>query len=561
MLATMVIGLALLCAAPVMALDVDFSGEFRLRGVNHDNIALSDPKSASQAWYDTRARIKTTFKVNDNISFITRFDALDNRKFGSQNTSTTLPNYQDYDEFEFDIAYAIVKTPYGAFLGGRMIGSQWGPSPQGDSNLKGKDRILWYVPIDKLSFGAYAEKQFEQDSNGYNTTADGDNDKYTALIQHKGENLQLGLLASLYDYRSFPTMRDLYRFKKTYNDYITAQSAAQTTGLTLAGARAQTYAALVGSGFTTAAAASVTENALQGGVGGLDGGGSMDTTAALLAPSVHSYYTADVSAQGTLATSASAANAGFPNVEAKAYILDPYVSGNFGPFSYFAEAIYAFGDADYVDPNATNILVNNQNIDVDALMYHLEGKYKFGPAAVRAGYWYMSGDDNTDDNKMQAIGYIENNRDMDILMILTGNPEELGTFNTLGGLGNFSADTTNLVNGQGTLATAGAKIIYAGIGWQAMDNLHLDFAFGNAKADKPPGINYYNWNTGTNFTTEWSEEVGNEYDFTLKWTPMENLEYKIRGGYLDAGDFWKQGSATAKIDNMYTLFHALTITF
>ncbi len=135
-------------------------------------------------------------------------------------------------------------------------------------------------------------------------------------------------------------------------------------------------------------------------------------------------------------------------------------------------------------------------------MYHLEGKYKFGPAAVRAGYWYMSGDDNTDDNKMQAIGYIENNRDMDILMILTGNPEELGTFNTLGGLGNFSADTTNLVNGQGTLATAGAKIIYAGIGWQAMDNLHLDFAFGNAKADKPPGINYYNWNTGTNFTTE-----------------------------------------------------------
>jgi len=150
---------------------------------------------------------------------------------------------------------------------------------------------------------------------------------------------------------------------------------------------------------------------------------------------------------------------------------------------------------------------------------------------------------------------------MDILLILTGNPHELGTFNTLGGLGNFSADTTNLINGQGTLATAGAKVIYVGLGWQVMDNLHLDFAFGNAKADKPPGTNYYNWNTGTNFTTDWDEEVGNEYDFTLKWTPMENLEYKVMGGYLDAGDFWKQGSTTTKIDNMYTLFHALTVTF
>ena len=170
-------------------------------------------------------------------------------------------------------------------------------------------------------------------------------------------------------------------------------------------------------------------------------------------------------------------------------------------------------------------------------------------------------DNNTDDNEMNAIGYIENNRDMNILLILTGNVHELGTYNTLGGLGNFSADATGTTAGTGTLATAGGKIIYVGLGWDVMENLHIDVAYGNAKADKPPGTNLINDATGANYTSDWDEDVGNEYDLTIKWTPMENLEYKIMGGYLDAGDFWKRGSTTAKIDNMYTLFHALTVTF
>jgi len=545
LLATMVIGLALLCAAPVMALDVDFSGEFRLRGVNHDNIALTDPKSASQAWYDTRARIKTTFKVNDNVSFITRFDALDNRKFGSQNTDTARPDYQNYQNFDFDIAYAIVKTPYGAFLGGRMIGSQWGPSPMGDSNLKGKDRLLWYVPIDKLSFGAYAEKSFEQDSNGYSGRADADNDKYTGFIQHKGESFQAGLLLSHYDFRAFPTMRDTLNFKFLYNDFQTKSAAATTARGTYNGTYAATAASTLGGTFAEANRVDPTNT-----LGGTAGAG----------PGLYALEQAAIGAEGAAAVAGSTVLNGFANVEAKAFIVDPYISGNFGPFSYFGEMIYAFGDAEYSDKNHPNI-VNNNDIDVDALMYHVEGKFKFGPAALRGGYWFMSGDNNTDDNEMNAIGYIENNRDMDILLILTGNVHELGTFNSIGGLGNFSADTTGTNLGTGTLATAGGKIIYVGLGWNVMENLHIDVAYGNAKADKPPGKNLINDATGVNYTTDWDEDVGNEYDLTIKWTPMENLEYKIMGGYLDAGDFWKKGVANAKIDNMYTLFHALTVTF
>ncbi len=531
-LATMVIGLALLCAAPVMALDVDFSGEFRLRGINHDNIALSDPKSASQAYYDSRARIKTTFKVNDNISFITRFDALDNRKLGTDNSSSTAPNYQDYEDIQFDTAYTIIKTPFGAFIGGRIVGGLWGPSGMGDSNLQSKDRLMWYVPVDKLSFGGYLEKSYENDSTGYAGKADADNDKYTVFVQHKGETFQAGLLCSLYDFRAFPAMKDFLPFKKAYNDYLTAQSNATTARATFD----LTYA-----GTVAAAGVAAAQTALV-------------TPGSALANA----QTAAITAEAAEAQAGLDVQAGAPNIEAKAYILDPYVSGNFGPFSYFGELIYAVGDGDYENQTATQT-----TIDVDAMQYHVEGKFKFGPGAVRGGYWFMSGDNNTDDNEMNSIGYIENNRDMDIALILTGDPHELGTYNALGGLGNFSADTQALSQGAqvGTTAMAGGKILYLGVGFDVMENLNLDFSWANAKVDKPPGTNTYDVTTGANYTTDWNEEVGNEYDFKLTWTPMENLEYKIHGGYLDAGDYWKKGNATAQIENMYTLFHALTVTF
>ena len=541
LLLTIVVGLALFMAAPVMALDVDFSGEFRLRGINHDNIALSDPNSASQAYYDSRARIKTTFKVNDNIAFITRFDALDNRKLGASNSSVTAPNYQEYEDIQFDTAYTIIKTPFGAFIGGRIVGGLWGPSGMGDSNLQSKDRLMWYVPIDKLSFGGYMEKTSEQDSTGYNDKADADLDKYTAFIQHKGETFQAGLLVSHYDFRRFPTMKDFLRFKRNYSVAIQAVSDLDDARQTYAGSYAGVMAADPTGTLATA----------------LLGDATGTWAIAASAPDLYTLNADVATAAVTAGTFGPLAQAGPPQVEAKAYVLDPYVSGNFGPFSYFAEVIYAFGDAAYQNQTPTQ-----QSIDVDALQYHAEGKFKFGPGAVRGGYWYMSGDNNTDDDKMESIGYIENNRDMDIALILTGDPHELGTYNILGGLGNFSADTQSLDDPlTGTTAMAGAKIFYVGFGFDVMENLNLDFVYANAKVDAPPGTSYYNVLTGANYTTEWSDEVGNEYDFTLRWTPMDNLEYKIQGGYLDAGDYWKKGVSTAKIDNMYTLYHALTITF
>jgi len=547
LLATMVIGLALLCAAPVMALDVDFSGEFRLRGVNHDNLAITDPKSASQDWFDSRTRIKTTFKVNDNISFVTRFDALDNRRLGSQNENNTLPNYQDYKNFDFDIAYAIVKTPYGAFIGGRMIGSQWGPSGMGDSNRIGKDRLLWYIPVDKWSGGGYWEKFNENDSNGSSTKSDNDNDKYTAFIQHKGETFQAGLLFTHYDFREIPAPKDFFKAKYNFNNYQSLLSAATTARGTFDGTYATVSAtpSLGGSAFAQTNRFDATNTF----------GGT-----ACAGPGLYNLEQQAIDAEGKATLAGKTLLAGTPMSEAKVFIIDPYVSGNFGPFSYFGELIYAWGDLDYEDPNHSNIIRNN-SMDAQALMYHVEGKFKFGPTAIRGGYWFMSGDNNTDDDKIESLGYIERNQDLDIALILTGTTHELGHEATLGGVGNFAADPRSLTPGTGILSLSGGKLLYFGLGWNILENLSLDVAYINAKADKPPGTNTYNTATDANYTTDWDDDVGSEYDLSLKWTPMENLEYKIMGGYLVAGDFFKKGVATAKIDNMYTLFHALTITF
>lgn len=408
---------------------------------------------------------------------------------------------------------------------------------------------MWYVPVDKWSAGAYAEKSYEQDSNDYNTMADADNDKYTAFVQHKGETFQAGLLCSLYDFRAFPSMRDQLRYRKTYSDAVTQSAALTSARQTYDGSYAGVMLADPSGTSATSLLADTTGTLAAG------------TFTPAGTPDLYALNKNVADSAALLAVSGPAAQAGPPMVEAKAYVLDPYVSGNVGPFSYFGELIYAFGDGEYSDPNQVNI-TNGNDIDVDALMYHIEGKYKFGPAALRGGYWFMSGDNNTDDDAMEALGYIENNRDLDIALILTGNSQELGIYNTLGGgIGNFSADTLSLNQKQGTLAMSGGNIIYLGLGWDIMDNLSLDLAYANAKADSPPGTSTYDSTTGANYTTDWSDEVGDEYDFALKWTPLQNFEYKIQGGYLIVGDFWKQGAANAQIDDMYLLYHAMTISF
>lgn len=580
-ISAMAICLALALAVPAMALDADLSGEFRVRGFSHSAAGLDDD-DASSSYYDARTRIKSVFKISDNISFTTQFDALEKVWGSAQHTigtttlapgttsaSTSIDRDNYDDNINFEHAYATIKTPIGGLLIGRLIGSQWGPSGMGDSNSNGKDRILLFVPIENWTFVAYAEKYAEYD-NG-TTTSDEDLDKYTALVKYKGENFEAGYLQTNYRFKNFPAMRDFLTYKGTYQNYNTVAGNATTATATYDGAYGTLYTGLQDGTyglFTAAQATTILEDASNGGNLTTDnnfGPGGMDATAAVLAGvplppagglTIAQLYQNQAVANATKAAALSNLGAGPTYVDANVYVMNPYLKLDFGPFSAFGEFLYGWGDGDVK-------AAGRNDMTIDVLAYHAEGKYSFGPGYVKAGYWFQSGDNNTTDDELEAVGYIEANEDLDIAFILTGSSEyaRAGLENSLGGLGNFSGKAQSLDGRVGTLATAGAKLLYIGAGFSPMENLDLDFVYANAKADAPPGTKTFDPATNAVYGANWDDDVGSEYDFIATWTPMDNLEYKFVCAFLDAGDFWQMGNTAADVEDNLTIYNGLTISF
>jgi hypothetical protein len=81
--AVVAVCLVVLLAVPAMALDTKFSGQYRVRGFHNTNQSLSD-FDASASWMDMRFRLRTDFIVSDHLTVSTRFDALDNKRFGNR---------------------------------------------------------------------------------------------------------------------------------------------------------------------------------------------------------------------------------------------------------------------------------------------------------------------------------------------------------------------------------------------------------------------------------------------------------------------------------------------
>ncbi|MBW2195690.1 MAG: hypothetical protein JRF37_09020 [Deltaproteobacteria bacterium] len=82
-----VIALALVATfmfvVPAMAVDVEFSGHYRLRGFYDNQTDLDDDDGESDAKWDQRFRIKTAFKIHDKLKLTARFDGHDNRTWGA----------------------------------------------------------------------------------------------------------------------------------------------------------------------------------------------------------------------------------------------------------------------------------------------------------------------------------------------------------------------------------------------------------------------------------------------------------------------------------------------
>ena len=123
-------------------------------------------------------------------------------------------------------------------------------------------------------------------------------------------------------------------------------------------------------------------------------------------------------------------------------------------------------------------------------------------------------------------------------------------------------------------------MMYAGVTYSPLKNLSLDFLYANAKADKPAekiivpnamldpdgslGLSPTGATVVSPSTIGYSsidDSMGSEYDFTLTWKCLDNLEYKFVAAYLDASDFWKQGNAGVDLEDTYTFYNSLTLTF
>jgi hypothetical protein len=548
MMIAAVIGMALLIAVPASAIETKFSGELRMQGFSHDNVNLSND-SSTDSYYRSRFRLKTVFEINENISVTGQFDALD-KYWGKSDDQYFDPNSLSYqnvdndDNFDWDTAYATIKTKVGGFLVGRQWNTQFGCFGIGDSTGP-VDRILYLLPIENFTFIAYAQKYAENDEDPNDAISDADNDKYYAIAIYHGKDIEAGLLTGFYNFKQFPAMRDMISFRSNIKDYQTLAADATVARGTFSATYAGTYKTVYETAIQQGAPPAIAEATAQSYVDAqMQPGGSL-----------YSLNSDAILAEGQATFAGKTLkDTGLPYADsAKAWIVDPYFVYKVNGFTFKGEFIYAWGDAEF-DPGL------GKDLDVEVMTYLFETGYETGPFAMRGGYWYMSGDDDITDDKHESFAYIEPNRDLDIAFLLTGDNDHYTsdlTDSLGGGIGNFAGNSQDPLGADyaGALAMAGAKMFYLGFDYKPIDTVTLGLTWANATADKPPGPMIYGAGT-----PEWDDDVGDEYDFKVVWKPWSNLEYKFIAAYLDAGDFWKQGG-TKQIDDLTTFYNALTISF
>ncbi|MFH1981134.1 MAG: porin [Pseudomonadota bacterium] len=511
-LLAVVLGLCMMMAAPVMALDVEFSGQYRTRGyyIDKQDMGFINGNNIDSSYMDMRFRLQTIFKVNENISVTTRFDALDNKKWGDKlpgytsayalQSGTADSSPDDQANVDFDRAYATIKTPIGGFLFGRMKDNSWGTSfsdTEGDG-----DRLVYVVPVQNWIFAAVYEKWHELDGDPNNRVnvgtyapaygSDQDNDKYYLTATYRSEAFTAGMLYGYYKVGNYMDMGD--------------ESHYQIIRTTLGAA-----------GYTS-----------------------------LRRP-----------------------------ISATAHVFSPYVSGRWGDLEIQAEGTMAFGKVDYKygqmsDPNGygtipvvgTTIIQsmnnNGKTKDLELSNFMIDATYHFGPLALNGGYGQVSGDQkyrSNDTGKATAFGFIEEGGDWHKLWILNGGSrrgDDNGMYQSMGGTytpltGGTAESMGNVSNFQNQVSVNGYRAWWIGGDYSIMENLTAGILVGASKADR---------------TIEgWDSNHGTEYDVNVIWDIYENLRWRMTYAYLKAGDYWKQGSSTTQLKDPYTFYTNISVNF
>ncbi|MBF0199847.1 MAG: hypothetical protein HQK66_00760 [Desulfamplus sp.] len=535
-------------ALPVHALEVDFNGEFYVEGIfnSSENMLEAD---ASSSYRQMRLRVQTTFKISDNLSLITRFDALEkvlssnDSSFDTDDDGSGWDSDVDDDNIDFDRAYLSYISPIGLFDIGRMKGVTWGTSFCDDES--DTDRIRYVLPVPmgegKLYIAAVAEKVTENDMGTQFSSKD--NDKYYLGFVYRTDDYSAGLLSAFYNFKRFQdpgqsfAVADLTRSYKAnsnssdYRDFLRNSDMADEFAA---------YAAWYGANAVTAGTAKAYADAAAAymAAGDAASAGAAAQQAGAYAAQIDEDWANDASPSSLRAISGRG-----PTTEAKVYLLAPYFQGTFGNLSLEAELDYVFGTSTYAVPGV-------KDRDIEAFAYFAEAQYDFGGFNVQAGFAHSQGDADYTDDDISSMGYVAPGVDWAKMFILSSIDHGMST--TLGnGVGN------HVGNGFASPSTAmcdGYQMFYAGLDYVLTDTITIGVLGAISKADDlPQGPGY-------------DDDQGIEYNAKFTWNLTDNLTYSAIGAYLDGGDYWKTRASGGVVDpsvdpEVYALYHNITLTF
>jgi hypothetical protein len=184
---------AFIMAAPAMAIDADFSGEYSVRGFYNSHYDLRD--NASDAYMNMALELYTVFKVTDNLSLTTKIMGLEDKNWGTTDNINADTDPGDSiggsgNDLDLDHVYMTIKTDFGKFDIGRMLGGPFG-NDFVDFEYEA-DRIKYTKVINDFKVTAIFQKRIEDDSpNRY--VADQDTDDYFLCGDYTAENIGAGL--------------------------------------------------------------------------------------------------------------------------------------------------------------------------------------------------------------------------------------------------------------------------------------------------------------------------------------------------------------------------------
>lgn len=222
------------------------------------------------------------------------------------------------------------------------------------------------------------------------------------------------------------------------------------------------------------------------------------------------------------------------NANSPTSVDDPYFTGqarlygnyNFEPMSLEYEVLYNFGDS-------------GSGGDVSAFGVYADLGYKMQDWKLGGLAWYASGDDNSTDNDTENM-----------MSATTGLGKDFNPFQILTG------DYMNILNGDNPLAGDGIHPDIARAGSWAIQG-YASYAMSPALS-----INgYLGYAAAVDEMTGYDSDYGMEAGIGFGYKLMDNLTYGAHFSYLWTGDYFKEGVATAGVEDVYLLANALSMSF